>query len=973
MVLLLSLLLPLAIAFGNSYYCIQVVSSKSLQPLKERFSSLSHLPYSRIEKVGGFYTIRIGFFKSPEEAEELYRKVKGLFRDAMLRKCRYAPERIVYENSPAVKNELYKLLVSALLGSSKLDQAVAVARRGTELFPRDPYWWELYAKLLEWSGKPRESLNPLLRAYELSGDRRLLRKAFRLALATGRYDLARRLLDKVEVTHKERLFVYSKTGDLEGLKEYLRSEGSKESLKTLAELLLSLGKHEEALETIERIEKTYGSDEETLLLKAKVLFAKRQFKKALDTLRAHMKEADRSAVEFWRTLATLSWMLADYDTSLRASLVLIESGQGQPADYERVISILNVKEPRRAIKMSLSAWKAYGSERFVHRAVQIAYTHGYWKELIDVVEGYPHKEKLLEEEFTFIAYATALYRLGMKKKALALFDRRLRDRFSRDLLYTYIFLLIDAKEHNRLRAVLKAYDRNRSYPQLSEAFIYGYLALNMGGEAYRLYKSAGIEDPIMLADVFDVMGKKRRAFYIRFREFRKMRAKLKRRTTLLKSAEFTKDYLYLSLHFLSAPAYEKLLMSLRGYLDDTLWRELYLSYLLSEGSYDKVRYLARMKLYRLEPWMELSLYLRENDVDSAYAVYQELPSAAGLSDTAETLLRAGKPGLALKLSYEWLHNNPYDVSSYVYLRDISVGYAGKFNATFSLLSRKGYSELRTSSGVNLRFNSLTTKAVLTYKRPLSKDADLIKKTPEGTSFQLTSSISLGKATAGVGFGLFRRDGEVLTSGVFGELKPFSELKISLSLFRNKETEETLYLYIGGVKDSLQFNSELTLSKRLFLFGEFDYSRFYTLNREDLGTGNVVTTQLTYKLRTLYPDYSFRMYSQVGRFTSSGYAGDMDGVVPSPGFQIIPEDYESFGVGFFFGYENRDSYVRVWRPFVDLELGYNTRYGLLSSATAGLGGSLIDKDNVYLYMSLSDNRGPTQETVFRLGMSYNRWF
>jgi len=340
-------------------------------------------------------------------------------------------------------------------------------------------------------------------------------------------------------------------------------------------------------------------------------------------------------------------------------------------------------------------------------------------------------------------------------------------------------------------------------------------------------------------------------------------------------------------------------------------------------------------------------------------VYETAPESLGISGASEALLRAGEIGLALKHSYVWLGNNPYDVSAYAYIRDISVKYGSRLSLGSFLLSRKGYSELQTSSGVNLRLGSFTASVSANHKKPLSKEENLIKRAPEGASLRLISSIDLGRARVGFVVGLLRRNEEVLSLGLFGELNSLSEFSIRTSLFTNKETEETLYLYIGGVKDSLRVSSEVSLSKSLFVTGEFEYSKFYTLKRENL--------------RNLYPDYSFRLYSQLGRFSSADYSGDMEGVLPSPGFQIIPQNYESFGVGFSFGYENRDSYVRVWRPFLDLEFGYNTRYGVLSSATAGLGGALLDRDNVALYVSLSENRGPTQETIFRAGVTYNRWF
>lgn len=47
----------------------------------------------------------------------------------------------------------------------------------------------------------------------------------------------------------------------------------------------------------------------------------------------------------------------------------------------------------------------------------------------------------------------------------------------------------------------------------------------------------------------------------------------------------------------------------------------------------------------------------------------------------------------------------------------------------------------------------------------------------------------------------------------------------------------------------------------------------------------------------------------------------------------------------FGYEHRDSYTRTWKPFVNVDIGYNSVSNLSIGANIGLGGILFGKDQL----------------------------
>jgi len=80
-------------------YCIQLASGYLSQPLIKEARLIDcreGVNSVRVEKVGKFYVLRVGFWKSEEEARRVYSQLKGRFKNAILRTCVLKPERIVF-------------------------------------------------------------------------------------------------------------------------------------------------------------------------------------------------------------------------------------------------------------------------------------------------------------------------------------------------------------------------------------------------------------------------------------------------------------------------------------------------------------------------------------------------------------------------------------------------------------------------------------------------------------------------------------------------------------------------------------------------------------------------------------------------------------------------------------------------------------------------------------------------------------
>ncbi|WP_456456824.1 SPOR domain-containing protein [Thermovibrio sp.] len=82
----------------KSYYCIQVASGKREEDLVKMAQKLKDYPFVRVEKIGGIYTLRVGFWESSKDAVSVLRSLRKEFKGSFVRTCYYKPQRWSYVN-----------------------------------------------------------------------------------------------------------------------------------------------------------------------------------------------------------------------------------------------------------------------------------------------------------------------------------------------------------------------------------------------------------------------------------------------------------------------------------------------------------------------------------------------------------------------------------------------------------------------------------------------------------------------------------------------------------------------------------------------------------------------------------------------------------------------------------------------------------------------------------------------------------
>ncbi len=82
---------------NEKYYCVQVATDVSAERLIKMAQKLKEFPYVRVEKIGKFYTLRVGFDRTYNQDKKLARNIRRkLHKKVFPRVCAYRPERWVY-------------------------------------------------------------------------------------------------------------------------------------------------------------------------------------------------------------------------------------------------------------------------------------------------------------------------------------------------------------------------------------------------------------------------------------------------------------------------------------------------------------------------------------------------------------------------------------------------------------------------------------------------------------------------------------------------------------------------------------------------------------------------------------------------------------------------------------------------------------------------------------------------------------
>jgi tetratricopeptide (TPR) repeat protein len=130
---ILLLLLPLISYSSQLIFTVQIGSYISLASAEKKFDYITHrlnktkLDYLRIEKIGKYYTLRLGKFGNHTAAEKFFKKIKPKLPKAIIRQTYLRDEKIIklYTGSSSVKKKKVKEKALSVPAPDKIQPQVA--------------------------------------------------------------------------------------------------------------------------------------------------------------------------------------------------------------------------------------------------------------------------------------------------------------------------------------------------------------------------------------------------------------------------------------------------------------------------------------------------------------------------------------------------------------------------------------------------------------------------------------------------------------------------------------------------------------------------------------------------------------------------------------------------------------------------------------------------------------------------------
>ncbi|WP_456397684.1 tetratricopeptide repeat protein [Desulfurobacterium sp.] len=976
------------------YYSIQL---GTFQTFKQATNFLNKLPQS-IKKESfiyqtdkGFYTVRLGLSESLKQLKNLSKKLSLLgienffFVPTSIEKIERKTE-IKETKRINSREEILKTSLYIFLGNNNLKKAFEVAKKGTNLFPNHKLWWKWLAKISLWLDNQPEALQAYKKLYFDFNEENVFHKTYSLALALGDDETAKRVIEReIERGHKvlfykDLIAFFQKMGDPnEGIKLAEKIYGNNPQLiREAAMIYWFYGEKEKALKELQKL-KTLGKyDYNDALIEAKIYISDRKFNEALKVLKNSASSVPENFTDYWQLMGNLAWALGDYETAARSSEIMVNTGKGQDFDYSRIVLFYASKDPEKAMKYALEGYEKTGIEDFMIDFLSLASKLKKWELIVNTINSLPEakRKQLLSENYPLSVYVLALSNTGKVEKAKKLMKIELQKRNNKELIEQYIYFLMDNQDIKELEKTIFTY---RKYAKLNPyPFIAAYLYLQNGKEALKLIRKIKIPPSdfsliLTKADILELYGKSEEAEAIRFRLFKKMR-KLIKIQGIFKEPDALVSYLRVAMYYEPPEEFEKELRLSQKLLPEKVYKELYYSFLIKSGQTGKANYLITRHREDVSKWLQLNLALYKDDRYRMMKLTSNYGPILPIRDRVTALTLEGKPGKALSTAFDELENNPYDEELYKQLRDLNTEYRnyGAVSETFE--DRSGLYDIKT---------------ILSFKYQKKGNGIYIGIDQSGIKFlnkndyknvynRYVTNLYIGKTLLPekiqLGVNIIKNKG--LNSGITLSYKTLlhhrTEAKIKVS--SATAADESVYLVSAGYKRNIAFSVSYPFLNSLSLTSNFDWNEYFSSDRKKIGTGFNLYEELLYKLRAGYPDFTFKTYISKTFYSEKKHANtDVDDMSYYPPANAIPESSFETGIGFEFGYENMYNYVRIWRPFFNINLSYNTAYGWGLSTGGGIGGMLIGKDNLNLGFSYSINPSATEDKILTIQVNYKKWF
>lgn len=937
------------------------------------------------------------------------------------------------EQTPRLVNydeESYQLAYDIYVAANQPKKALEVAQVGLEEEPDNINWQRRTASIAAWAGKPQLAMHTWFHLYKQTDDPGALDEAIRLAkvhyddtmllralnikLEKDPYDLPMRL-EWVRAMERE-----GRAEEAEDLLEELlqNSQQAHEKfyLEELARLYERSGDVSKEMSTLAEMTDKYEADAQISLRQAAIYFNQGNLVEAKKILSAASDEMLKTDVEYWSTLATLSWLVEDKTAALEAYEVLYSTGNMNDADIRNMISLMFEEEPKRAFGLGTLAMKSSTDPLLFAELVDMAQVLNQWPEVAQLLQHFSEKKRseLEKSKLFWQLQPYVLQNAGEDALAIKAYQQSL-DKYPNDqgIRANYLWMLALSNNGKLLEKQVNqlSTDEPKS-AELESAYAYSALHLGYPRLAVRSYQrqlkaeEGDVSLYLIYAQALDksdmsVLARKVRAYVWRLIQ--------KNQTEL--TGEDAEQILTLAKNNGQIDAALPMLAHLLNEKHSIETVDALLFWSLSNQEYTLARYL-RNNVYTpatFPPYAAMELALIDNDrpeIEEQLSMNLKNHPLPNSDDVlaAESL---GNLEMARALAFQQAEAHPDRELDQLELRRLLM-------LTADVLTfKQEYQRVQSLQGPLTTFQSywfmsnqwqsdltmsrwgITRKNNDTFERTPADDSNIQARieyliNPGYSARQSYWQGTLGFRSAWQDFYYAKLQTSYATS---------DRTRWTTALGYNQQATETVPLRIAGTKDNLVFTNTYLYSPRNLLTTSVSAEAFHNQSRNYLGMGAGIDFSWQYLWRVTYPDVIIAPSISGNWYRPNGSIASVDepliardpGAVPDTSIRFfMPYSQVSFGASLNVGTSHQTlfnttgslidpqqvAYKRRWRPYFTTSLFHTVSQ--ISTATTlgftgGVAGALFGHDNLSFYFDYSMGQGGAGLASYLVGLQYKYYY